>query len=105
MAQTPQKRGPEPWLKPQKKGSQAMALKVFRAMAQTPKKWGPEPWLKLNFVLHILTSVFDSNKHLILILSHQHLNLPIFSSIINQILYFRSEKYFYFNVVFGLCLH
>ena len=56
MAQTPQNRGPEPWLKPQKRGSWAMALKVFRAMAQTPKKWGPEPWLKLNFVLHILTS-------------------------------------------------
>ena len=36
--------------------------------------------------------VFDSNNHLILILSHQHLNLPIFSSMINQILYFKSEK-------------
>ena len=58
MAQTPQKRGPEPWLKPQKRGSRAMALKVFWAMAQTPKKWGPEPWLKLNFVLHILTSIY-----------------------------------------------
>ena len=72
MAQTPQKRGPEPWLNPpqkgvpshgsnlQKRGSQAMALKVFRAMAQTPKNWGPEPWLKLNFVLHILTSFLVS---------------------------------------------
>ena len=71
MAQTPPKKGLEPWLKPPKKGvpshgsnlkkrgSRAMALKVFRAMAQTPKKWGPEPWLKLNFVLHILTSYFD----------------------------------------------
>ena len=68
----PQKRGPEPWLKPPKKGvpshgsnlkkrgSRAMALKIFRAMAQTPKKWGPEPWLKLNFVLHILTSKISS---------------------------------------------
>ena len=36
--------------------------------------------------------VFDSNNHLILILSHQHLNFPIFSSIINQILCFKSEK-------------
>ena len=75
MAQTPQKRGPEPWLKPPKKGvpshgsnlkkrgSRAMALKIFRAMAQTPKKWGPEPWLKLNFVLHILTSAKVRSKY------------------------------------------
>ena len=44
-----------------KKGSRAMALKVFRAMAQTPKIWGPEPWLKLNYVLHILTSNLVKN--------------------------------------------
>ena len=55
MAQTPppKKRGPEPWLKPPKKGvpshgsnlkkrgSWAVALKVFRAMAQTPKNGVP----------------------------------------------------------------
>ena len=74
MAQTPQKRGPKPWLKHQKRGSRAMALKIFRAMAQTPKKWGPEPWLKLNFVLHILTSKNGKMLHILQMI----LSIPLY---------------------------
>ena len=65
MAQTPQKWGPEPWLKPPKKvlpshGSNPPKM-GSRAMAQTPKKGVPEPWLKLDFVLHIFTWIWDDH--------------------------------------------
>ena len=40
MAQTPQKRGPEPWLKPQKKGFLSHGSEGFPSHGSNPQKMG-----------------------------------------------------------------